>query len=289
MIIKTKEPMKQHTTFKVGGKADVYCIPESEYELVETIKFLHNKNLPMYVIGNGSNILVSDEALHACVIEINRKYFGNIEVNNTDITVGAGALLSKVCEIASENNLSGLENLFGIPGTIGGAIYMNAGAFNREMKDVVSSVTVITKNGEIKTFNNNECEFSYRHSIFQNDNYVVLSATLKLNNGDASNIKKTMQHFYEIRKNKQPIDKPSAGSFFKRPPNAFAAQLIDESNLKGYSVNNAQISTKHCGFIVNNGNAKAKDIIKLKNIIQKKVFTYFGINLEIEVKMWGKF
>lgn len=289
MIIKTKELMKNHTTFKVGGKVDVYCIPENKNELVELIKFLKKNNYPTYIIANGSNVLVSDNDLHGCVVEINRKYFGKIDIKDNIISADAGALLSEICDKACKAGLSGMENLSGIPGTIGGAAFMNAGAFEKEMKDIVKEVRVITKDGIEKVFQNSECNFSYRNSVFQNGDYIITNVKIKLNEGDISEIKKTMKHYNEMRRSKQPLDKPSAGSFFKRPINGYAGQLIDESNLKGTRIGDAQISTKHCGFIVNEGKATAKEIIELMKIIQNKVFTYHGVNLEPEVKMWGKF
>lgn len=281
--VKYNEPMKMHTSFKVGGNADRFLIIDSKEKLTKVLN-LDLKNI--YIIGNGTNILVRDKGIRGTVIKYVAK---NYEINDNIIKVEAGmpnALLSKPI---LENSLEGLEFAFGIPGTIGGAIVMNAGAFGREMKDVVVSTTYIdldTKKTE--TINNLEHEFRYRESIFSKKHAVILETMLKLEKGNREEIKKKIEEYREKRINTQPLDVPSAGSTFKRGEGYITAKLIDESGLKGFTIGGAKVSEKHAGFIVNAKNAKAEDIINLIEYVKQKVYEKFGKHIEEEIKIIGE-
>ncbi|MDO5564011.1 MAG: UDP-N-acetylmuramate dehydrogenase [Eubacteriales bacterium] len=289
MKIYTNESMKKHTSFKVGGNADCIVCPEDKNELIELVKFLREKNYKTYILGRGTNILVSDEGVHGCIIEISKEYFSKMNVEGNNIKVGAGALLTSFCDEAANCGLSGLEALCGIPGSVGGAIAMNASAYDINISDHLEFVEVISFDGEEKVLSKEDCKFAYRDSIIQKDKSIVINATFSLINDQTEEILKRMSSFRELRKGKQPLDKPSAGSFFKRPSGHYAGQLIEESDLKGEKIGGASVSTKHCGFIVNDGEATSKDIYSLMKKIQNKVSIYHGIDLEPEVKMWGKF
>lgn len=281
--VKYNEPMKMHTSFKVGGNADRFLIIDSKEKLTKVLN-LDLKNI--YIIGNGTNILVRDKGIRGTVIKYVAK---NYEINDNIIKVEAGmpnALLSKPI---LENSIEGLEFAFGIPGTIGGAIVMNAGAFGREMKDVVVSTTYIdldTKKTE--TINNLEHEFRYRESIFSKKHAVILETMLKLEKGNREEIKKKIEEYREKRINTQPLDVPSAGSTFKRGEGYITAKLIDESGLKGFTIGGAKVSEKHAGFIVNAKNAKAEDIINLIEYVKQKVYEKFGKHIEEEIKIIGE-
>ncbi len=281
--VKYNEPMKMHTSFKVGGNADRFLIIDSKEKLTKVLN-LDLKNI--YIIGNGTNILVRDKGIRGTVIKYVAK---NYEINDNIIKVEAGmpnALLSKPI---LENSIEGLEFAFGIPGTIGGAIVMNAGAFGREMKDVVVSTTYIdldTKKTE--TINNLEHEFRYRESIFSKKHAVILETMLKLEKGNREEIKKKIEEYREKRINTQPLDVPSAGSTFKRGEGYITAKLIDKSGLKGFTIGGAKVSEKHAGFIVNAKNAKAEDIINLIEYVKQKVYEKFGKHIEEEIKIIGE-
>lgn len=281
--VKYNEPMKMHTSFKVGGNADRFLIIDSKEKLTKVLN-LDLKNI--YIIGNGTNILVRDKGIRGTVIKYVAK---NYEINDNIIKVEAGmpnALLSKPI---LENSIEGLEFAFGIPGTIGGAIVMNAGAFGREMKDVVVSTTYIDLDTKkIETINNLEHEFRYRESIFSKKHAVILETMLKLEKGNREEIKKKIEEYREKRINTQPLDVPSAGSTFKRGDEYITAKLIDESGLKGFTIGGAKVSEKHAGFIVNAKNAKAEDIINLIEYVKQKVYEKFGKHIEEEIKIIGE-
>jgi len=288
MKIYQKEIMKNFTSFKIGGEADIIAEPKNIKELVELIKFLRNKGIIYYILGNGTNILVSDKGVRGCVVHLG-KNMSKIKVVGTKIEAEPGALLSEIAQVALKNKLQGFEELSGIPGSIGGAVAMNAGAYDKEIKDVVTSVNAINENNRVIKLTKDALDFSYRRSSILEKNYVVTSVTINLQEGNRDTIKANMEKYAELRRNKQPLDWPSAGSTFKRPEGKYAALLIKDSNLMGESVGDAEVSTKHAGFIVNKGNAKASDVYKLMNIIKSDVKTYFNVDLEPEIKLWGKF
>lgn len=272
------EPMSKHTTFRTGGPADIFVIAESKKELIELLKI----NAPKTLIGNGSNLLVRDGGIRGIVIKVAMK---NFEINDDIITAEAGCGLAKLSNVAYENSLSGLEFACGIPGTLGGAILMNAGAYGGEIGNLIIDTEVCDEDGNITTIT--EHGFGYRTSIFQKTNYIILSSRLKLEHGDKEKIKLQMDSNMNARKEKQPIDKPSAGSTFKRPKDNFAAKLIQDAGLKGYAIGDAMVSDMHAGFVINKGNATSKDILKLMKHIQEKVNAEYGVMLEPEVKIIG--
>lgn len=281
-LILTNEPMKNHTSFKIGGVADFVVLPENKKQIIDIRSFCLENDVPLYVIGNGSNLLVSDAGLRGVVMKIGKNYSG-YSVQNDTITAQSGILLSRIANVASENSLSGLEFASGIPGSLGGAIYMNAGAYDGEMKDVVVSTEYIDKNGDICTVYGEEHEFSYRHSRFSEYD-IILECTMKLRCGDKENISAYMRELNTRRKDKQPLEYPSAGSTFKRPEGYFAAKLIDDCGLRGYRVGGAMVSEKHCGFVINVDNATCDDVLKLMENIKEVVMKKYGVKLEAEVK-----
>ena len=286
--VKLYEPMKKHTTFRIGGPADYYLCPHSTEELQKILQICTENKIDFFILGNGSNLLVSDKGYRGAVIQL-WKNFSDIMVKGTVITVKAGALLSKVAAEALEASLTGMEFASGIPGTIGGAVMMNAGAYGGEMKDIIKEVTVLTKKGEILTLSKEEMKFGYRTSVVKEKGYVVISVALQLKKGDKEEIRKVMDDLKERRVTKQPLDMPSAGSTFKRPEGYFAGKLIMDAGLRGFSVGGAQISEKHCGFIVNKGNATAADVLGLIEEVQKRVQEQFGVALHPEVRFLGEF
>ena len=297
MKILKNEPLKQHTSFRVGGPAKVYVVPEDIEELQKLIRFLHEEKLPYDIIGNGTNLLVSDAGVDHVVVEIGRALEGIEllpEANASDektyyIRVLAGTLLSKVAQFAATQELSGMEALRGIPGTLGGAVTMNAGAYGTEMKDVLYSVDVLTPEGELRTLTPAELALGYRHSVIPERGYVVVAATLALRKGDPAEIKARMADFQNRRKEKQPLDKASAGSTFKRPEGYFAGKLIEDTGLRGFRHGGAQVSEKHCGFVINDGTARAADIYWLIGEVRKRVLLEQHVELTPEVKIWGNF
>lgn len=288
MKIYKKESMKNFTSFKIGGEADIIAEPKDIKELVELIRFLRNKNVIFYVLGNGTNILVSDKGIRGCVVHLG-KNLSKINVTGTKIEAEAGASMSDIAQIALKHKLQGFEALSGIPGSIGGAVAMNAGAYDKEIKDVVVSVNAINEQGRVVKLNKDALDFSYRRSSIIEKKFIITTVTMNLQEGDKKEIMANMERYAELRRNKQPLDWPSAGSTFKRPEGKYAALLIKDSNLMGESVGDAEVSTKHAGFIINKGNAKASDVYKLINIIKTDVKTYFNVDLELEIKLWGKF
>lgn len=285
--IKVDEPMKKHITFRVGGPADFLVKPKTESQLSEVIKFAKKENIPFLVIGNGSNLLVKDGGIRGIVIELSDN-FNNYEIEGKIIKAQSGVLLSILGRNAMKNALTGLEFAAGIPGTLGGALAMNAGAYGGEMKQVVKSVKLMDTDGNIFELSNEEMKFEYRKSLLSSTDYIVLSAVIELQEGNIDEIKATMADYSNKRVTKQPLNLPSAGSTFKRPEGHFAAKLIDDSGLRGLTLRGAQVSEKHCGFVVNLGNAKAKDILDLMYIVKSTVKSKYGITLEEEVKILGE-
>ena len=283
------EPMKKHTSFKVGGNADYFIIIENENELKQIIKFANKNNIKFQLVGNGTNLLVTDKGIRGFVLKLNMQNY-KIErtKNHALITVEAGFPLCKLANVALREELGNLEFLSGIPGTIGGAIKMNAGAYGGEIKSVVKSVRVMNPKGEIFEFSNEEMKFEYRRSILTNSDYIVLSAVLELQKGNYDEIKAFMADLTHRRTTKQPLNLPSAGSTFKRPEGYFSGKLIDDCGLRGLTLRGAQVSEKHCGFVVNIGDATAKDILDLMYIVKSTVLNKFGVTLEEEVKILGE-
>ena len=286
--VRLHEPMKKHTTFRIGGPADYYLCPHSTEELQKILQICRENKLEFFILGNGSNLLVSDKGYRGVVIQL-WKNFSDIETEDNTITVKAGALLSKVAAEALEESLTGMEFASGIPGTMGGAVMMNAGAYGGEMKDIIREVTVLTREGELLTLSKEEMNFGYRTSVVKEKGYVVISAVLQLRKGDREEIRKVMDELKERRVTKQPLDMPSAGSTFKRPEGNFAAKLIEDAGLKGFSVGGAMISEKHSGFVVNYNDATAEDVMELCRQVREKVKALSGVELEMEVKRLGEF
>lgn len=281
------EPMNKHTTFRIGGSADVLVTPGVS-ETAEVLRLCKNHDIPVTIIGNGSNLLVGDQGIRGVVIEFGRSA-EEIVIQGEQMHVTAGTMLSKAANEAAANGLSGLEFAAGIPGTVGGAVVMNAGAYGGEMKDVIRTVTVLTKEGEKQTLTLEELDLGYRHSCIPENNYIVLSAELSLQKADTEQIRTVMADLRERRVTKQPLEYPSAGSTFKRPEGYFAGKLIQDAGLRGYQVGGAQVSEKHCGFVINKGDATARDVRQLITDVQKKVYEEFHVQIEPEVKMIGEF
>ncbi len=285
--ITKNEPMSNHTTFKIGGKADFFARVTTICELQETINIAKKYNLPITVIGNGSNILVRDNGIRGIVIQIGIE---NYNISSDIVTVGAGVKLSALAQKLLKEGITGFEFASGIPGTIGGAVKMNAGAYGKEMCNIVENTKYLdTTNNEIKELNNNEQEFEYRNSIFsKHKEYIILETVLKLQKGKQEEIKEKMQEYMDKRKQTQPIQYPNAGSTFKRGNGYITAKLIDESGLKGYSFGGAQVSSLHAGFIINKGNATAEDVLQLIKHIQNTVYEKFNINIDLEIEVIGE-
>lgn len=284
----TEEAMSQHTTFKIGGPADYFLMPDKGEDVGRVIKICKEKEIPYFILGNGSNLLVGDGGYRGAVIQIYRN-MSSVTVEGNEITAQAGALLSAVAAAAKNASLTGFEFAGGIPGTIGGAVVMNAGAYGGEMKDVLTEVTVMNAEGDIFTLPTEELELGYRTSIIKTAGYIVLEAKIRLKEGDPEVIRETMKDLTIRRTTKQPLEYPSAGSTFKRPEGYFAGKLIMDSGLRGYQVGGAQVSEKHCGFVINTGNATAKDVTTLMSDVQRIVLEKFGVKLEPEVKFLGEF
>ncbi len=282
------EPMKNHTTFRIGGPADALALPKTPEEVAEVVRFCHEHAQSYYVLGNGSNLLVSDEGYRGLVLQLYRN-FNDIQVNGETITVQSGAMLAAVARTAYQTGLTGLEFASGIPGTIGGAVVMNAGAYGGEMKNVLKEVTVLTKEGEVLVIPAKALELGYRTSVIPKNGWIVLGAVLQLKKGDQEQILARMEELKEQRITKQPLDLPSAGSTFKRPEGYFAGKLIMDAGLRGFTVGGAQVSEKHCGFVVNRGNATAADVWKLICEVKRRVKEMTGVELEPEVKLLGDF
>lgn len=282
-----EEPMAKHTSFRIGGPADVLAQPADEAELAALLKRAAEHAVPVTLIGNGSNLLVRDKGIRGLVIKLSNS-FSDMKALGNELTFGSGISLAMASKKAASLSLSGLEFAVGIPGTIGGAVYMNAGAYDGEMAKVVTSVRVMDREGKISELKASELAFAYRHTALQNSGLIVTSVTCVLQPDEADAIAAKMADFSQRRISKQPLELPSAGSMFKRPPGYFAGTLIDQTGLKGYTVGGAQVSTKHAGFVVNVGGATAQDVLQLISDVQSKVFAAHGVRLEPEVLVLGE-
>ena len=281
------EPMGKHTTFRAGGKADYLVMPSNEEQVRDLVLLLKKENVPYYVMGNGSNLLVRDQGFKGVIIQIARK-MNQIRVEGETIYAQAGALLSKIAAQALGEGLTGFEFASGIPGTLGGAVMMNAGAYGGEMKQVIVNACVLTSAGEIAVIPADLMELGYRTSVFAKNQDIILSAQLKLEYGNEAVIREYMDELKEQRVSKQPLEYPSAGSTFKRPEGYFAGKLIQDAGLRGFQVGGAQVSEKHCGFVINKDHATATDILSLMEQVSDKVEAEFGVRLDPEVKIIGE-
>lgn len=281
------EPMTKHTSFHIGGPAELMAQPQSEAELQSLLLKAAEAAVPVTLVGNGSNLLVRDKGIRGLVIKLG-SMLRDIKVSGNVLTFGSGVSLAQASKKAAELGLSGMEFAVGIPGSIGGAVYMNAGAYDGEMSKVVKSVRVMDAAGEVSELSAGELDFGYRHSALQGSSKIVTSVTVELVAGDKQAIAEKMADFSNRRITKQPLELPSAGSMFKRPPGYFAGTLIDQTGLKGYTVGGAQVSTKHAGFVVNIGGATAADVLQLISDVQAKVFAAHGVHLEPEVLVLGE-
>ena len=284
--IKKEEPLSRHTTFRVGGPAEYLVTPENS-QIPDVVALCRQQEVPLTIIGNGSNLLISDKGLRGVVLEVGKAASGIRMVDGEDLVVRAGTLLSETANFAAKNGLSGMEFAAGIPGSLGGAVVMNAGAYGGEMKDILSGVRVLTKTGEIKVRPVDELDLSYRHSRMMDEEEIVLEARLNLTQGSEVVIRARMEELRKKRVEKQPLEYPSAGSTFKRPEGYFAGKLIEEAGLRGYRIGDAQVSEKHCGFVINRGNASAAQILELMKYVQDRVKEASGVQLEPEVRLLG--
>lgn len=283
------EPMKKHTSFKIGGPAECLIKINKIQELRELIDFTNKNKIPFHIIGNGSNLLVLDNGIEGItgIIKIEKIEIQE-EQNKIKATVGAGEKIAKVANLLAQKEITGLEELAGIPGTIGGAITMNAGAHGKEMKDVITKVKCIDCNGNEKVFTADEMKFGYRKSRIKETHEIVLEVEMKLQKGNKEEIQQKMKEYFEYRREKQPIKYPSAGSTFKRGNDFITAKLIDDAGLKGYTIGGAMVSTKHSGFVINKGDATAKDVLELIRYIKEEVYKKFNKNIELEIEVIGK-
>ena len=281
-------PMSEHTTFKIGGAADVLIFPSSAEEVSKIFKLVNLFSLPLTILGNGSNVLIRDKGIRGVVVKFTEKFFGDMRCDGEKVIACAGAELKSVSDFAVENSLTGLEFACGIPGSIGGAIFMNAGAYGSEMKDIVSKVTAVALSGDILEFDKRDLDLSYRHSIFQENNYAICEVELKLRRGNVDDIKNKIADFTRQRESKQPLEFPSAGSTFKRPEGNFAGTLSDKTGLKGLQIGGAMVSEKHAGFVINAGNATAQDVLNLIEEVRRRVEEVYGITLSPEVRIIGE-
>ena len=282
------EPMSRHTTFRIGGPADWFVVPQNAEQLQAAVSACRRENMPFFILGNGSNLLVSDAGYHGVVIQI-YKNMEKISVDGTKVRAEAGALLSALAASARDAELTGMEFASGIPGTLGGAVTMNAGAYGGEMKDILKNVTVLDTENRIRKLDVSELGLGYRTSLVKKENWIVLEAELELMPGDVSAITARMEELREMRTSKQPLNYPSAGSTFKRPEGYFAGKLIEEAGLKGFRVGDAQVSEKHCGFVINRGRATSGEILQLIEEVQRRVYEHSGVMLEREVICLGRF
>lgn len=285
MPVKLNEPMSRHTTFKIGGAADVFAMPQTAEELLFAVSLCRENGVPFYIVGNGSNLLVKDKGFRGVIIHPDLK---KLSLDGNKITAGAGTMLGAVARLAADNSLTGLEFASGIPGTTGGGVCMNAGAYGGELKDVIETVEILTREGEIKTISGKEAEFGYRTSGIMKTGAIVFETVFVLEKGNKGAILDKMNTLNSQRREKQPLEYPSAGSTFKRPEGYFAGKLIDDCGLRGFSVGDAQVSEKHCGFVVNKGNATAKDVLELMEKVSERVYEKFGVKLEPEVRVIGE-
>ena len=283
------EPMSSHTTLRIGGPADFLVQPDTEEALCETVRRCRQEEIPYFILGNGSNLLVKDGGYRGVIIQFG-KALGQVrrEEGSREIEAGSGAMLSAVSRQAAAWELTGMEFASGIPGSIGGAVFMNAGAYGGEMKQIVKSVRLLLPDGRLEERSGEAMNFGYRYSISQEDESIILGTRLALENGDPKQIRETMQQLKEKRTAKQPLDLPSAGSTFKRPQGYFAGKLIEDARLRGFQIGGAQVSEKHCGFVVNRGGATAQDFIRLTDEVARIVKERFGVTLELEVRVLGE-
>ncbi len=281
------ESMKRHTTFKTGGEADFWVMPETTDEVAAICSYTKENNIPLTVLGKGSNVLVSDNGIEGVVLSTSM--LDEISLtDDTTLSCGAGAVLTNLCAFALKHSLSGLEFAYGIPGSVGGAVYMNAGAYGGEIKDCIVSATVLTDSGEIKRIAAADMQLGYRTSIFKLNNCIILSAEFALQKAESAEIKAKMDDFLNRRRSKQPLEFGSAGSTFKRPDGYFAGALIEDAGLKGFSIGDAQVSEKHAGFVINKASATSSDVVKLIKHIQNTVLEKSGVSLEPEVIFIGR-
>ena len=286
IICKENEPMCNHTTFKIGGNADLFVCVKNKEQLKEVLKITKEEKIPLFVLGLGSNLLVSDNGIEGVVLSLEE--MKEISINQNTVTAEAGAHLSMVCTFAQINSLGGLEFAFGIPGSVGGALYMNAGVYGGEMKDVVVSADCINQYGELVTLTKNEMELGYRTSTFKQNGHIILSVTFALLRKDSKQVMAEMEDYASRRREKQPLEYPSAGSTFKRPTGYFAGALIEQNGLKGFCVGGAEVSEKHAGFVINKNNATAADVKELISQVAGKVYKNNGVKLEPEVIFVGR-
>ncbi len=278
-------PLSEYTTFKIGGRCPIVILPDCAGQIAKIISFCTQNETRYYIFGKGSNLLVNDDGLDAAVIVLRENFAGAELVSRNTIRCFAGTSLASLCKFARDNSLTGLEFAYGIPGTAGGAVFMNAGAYGGEISDVFVRCEAVTKSGELVVIDKNQADFSYRHSVFESGEYCIISAEFKLQKGDQENITARMNELMEKRKSKQPLEYPSAGSTFKRPEGYYAAALIEQCGLKGKTVGGAQVSVKHSGFIINKDSATAKDVIGLIDVVKARVFEKTGCKLECEVRL----
>ena len=283
-----EEPMKHHTSFKIGGPADLFFMPQSIEDLTAMIHLCRSASIPFYIMGNGSNLLVGDQGYRGVIIQVYRN-LSHYRIEGNTVIAEAGILLSKLANRIYDAGLQGFEFASGIPGTLGGAVYMNAGAYGGEIKDIIISAKVLSRQGDIKSLSKQALELGYRHSALMKDGDIVLSAEMALTPGTQKSIREKMDDLNFRRKDKQPVEKPSAGSTFKRPVGYYAGKLIMDAGLRGYQIGDARVSDKHCGFVINTGNATSADVLALIQHIQKEVKNQFGVDLEPEVRMIGDF
>lgn len=281
------EPLSKHTTFRIGGPADYLVLPASFTEVAKVLELIERFSVPVTILGNGSNVLVLDRGIRGLVIKFGSE-MGYIRHTGTTVFAGAGALLAEVSQYAAQAKLTGFEFAIGIPGSIGGAVFMNAGAYEGDMSQVVQAVTAVCSNGTLRRFVREELKFGYRHSVFQENACLVCEVELGLSNGEDTSIQVRLDDFTNKRQSKQPLEMPSAGSTFKRPQGYFAGTLIEQAGLKGIRVGGAQVSTKHAGFIINAGGATAKDVLALISKVQDSVYQQFGVSLHPEVRVLGE-
>ncbi len=285
--VRFSEEMKNHTTFEIGGPCDVMIIPENKEQVLNTLKTIKEHDFSYMVIGNGSNLLVSDQGLRMVIIKLGEA-FSQIKIEGEKVYAQAGAELAEVAKASIEEGLAGMEYVSGIPGNIGGAITMNAGAYGGEMKDIVGTVTCLGQDLEIRTYTNEDMHFSYRHSRVQEENLIVLEVELALEKGNQEEIDELYHSLTQRREEKQPLEYASAGSTFKRPEGYYAGKLIDDAGLRGYKHNNAMVSEKHCGFVINTGGAACDDVLYVIRHIQKEIYDKYRVKLQTEVKILGE-
>lgn len=285
--VRFSEEMKNHTTFEIGGPCDVMIIPENKEQVLNTLKTIKEHDFSYMVIGNGSNLLVSDQGLRMVIIKLGEA-FSQIKIEGEKVYAQAGAELAEVAKASIEEGLAGMEYVSGIPGNIGGAITMNAGAYGGEMKDIVETVTCLGQDLEIRTYTNEDMHFSYRHSRVQEENLIVLEVELALEKGNQEEIDELYHSLTQRREEKQPLEYASAGSTFKRPEGYYAGKLIDDAGLRGYKHNNAMVSEKHCGFVINTGGAACDDVLYVIRHIQKEIYDKYRVKLQTEVKILGE-